>query len=75
MTETPMMITPETTVIDIISQYRETEKIFKRLEEKTGSCVCCEGLFLSIGAAAQQFGFDLSRALADINAVINDQKI
>ena len=41
MSEKRMGITPETSVIDVISRYRETEKIFKRLEAETGSCICC----------------------------------
>ena len=40
MTGRTQIITPGTTIIDIISQYRETEAIFKRLEEETGACVC-----------------------------------
>jgi hypothetical protein len=60
-------------ILDVISQHRETEEIFKRLEEETGSCVCCQGLFLSIGEAAEQFGFDLERVLSDINLVIHNE--
>ncbi len=40
-------------MIDIISHYRHTEPIFKNLEEETGTCVLCEGLFLSLGDAAR----------------------
>jgi len=74
MAETPAVITSETTIIDVISQYCKTEKIFKGLEEETGTCVCCQGLFLSIGEAAEQFDFNLECVLADINTVINDKK-
>ncbi|MBN1381515.1 MAG: hypothetical protein JXA41_07560 [Deltaproteobacteria bacterium] len=64
------IITPETAVIDIINQHRRTETIFKRLEEETGICVCCEGLFLSMRDASEQFGFNLEDVLADINRCI-----
>lgn len=67
MSETRPIITPEMMVIDIIHQYRETEQIFKRMEQETGSCVCCQGLFLSLKDAAQQFGFDIERILVELN--------
>jgi hypothetical protein len=74
MGEIPLAVTSEMAILDVISQHRETEEIFKRLEEETGSCVCCQGLFLSIGEAAEQFGFDLERVLSDINLVIHNEK-
>ena len=70
--ETTLIITPGTMIIDIISQYRQTEVIFKHLEEETRACVCCEGLFLSLQEAAKRFGFDLETVLADLTAAIDD---
>ena len=63
-------ITPETVILDIISRYRETEAVFKRLEQETGACICCQALFLPLGEAAARFGFDLDRALDDIHGLI-----
>ena len=74
MDDKTLVVTPEMTVLDVFSQHRETEKIFKRLEEETGSCVCCQGLFLSVGEAAERFGFDLERVLSDLNSIISDEK-
>ncbi|OPY13077.1 MAG: hypothetical protein A4E70_02043 [Syntrophus sp. PtaU1.Bin005] len=74
MDDKTLVVTPEMTVLDVVSQHRETEKIFKRLEEETGSCVCCQGLFLSVGEAAERFGFDLERVLSDLNSIISDEK-
>ncbi len=68
--ESPLIITPETVIVDIISRYRETEKIFKQLEEKTGVCICCKALFVPIGEAAERFGFNITSVIADICAVI-----
>jgi len=62
--------TPETSIIDIISNHRQTEKLFKRLEEETGTCICCEGLFMSVKDAASHFGFPLWDTLIDINTII-----
>lgn len=74
MEESALVVTAATSVLDIISGYRQTEGIFKDLEAETGRCICCEGLFLSLGEAAARFGFDLNGALARISAVIADQK-
>jgi hypothetical protein len=71
--ETPPAIAPETLMIDIISHYRQTEAIFKHLEEKTGTCVLCEGLFLSLKDAARQFGFDLGDVLGNLRSAIGPE--
>ena len=65
-----MDITPETSVIDVISRYRETEKIFKRLEAETGSCICCQGLFDTLLEAAERFGFERACVLAEIEDTV-----
>ena len=71
--ETPPAIAPATVMIDIISQYRHTEPIFKNLEEETGTCVLCEGLFLSLGDAARKFGFDLDAVLKKLRATVGPE--
>jgi hypothetical protein len=67
--KTPPIITPEMAILDIISEYRETEAIFKGLEAETGACICCRGLFLPLRAAAQ-FGFNLDIVLGTLNAAV-----
>ncbi|MBN2438223.1 MAG: hypothetical protein JXL20_06425 [Deltaproteobacteria bacterium] len=68
--KTPSIITPAMMILDIISEYRETEAIFKGLEVETGSCVCCRGLFLSLREAAVRFGFNLDIVLGTLNAAV-----
>jgi hypothetical protein len=67
------LISPEMIILDIISEHRQTEPLFKRLEEETGTCVLCEGLFLSLADAARQFGFDLDNILTNLHAVLDDK--
>ncbi len=74
MEESSLTITAATPILDIISRHRQTEGIFKSLEAETGRCICCEGLFLSLGEASARFGFDLNSVLMNINGVINDKK-
>ena len=64
------VITPEMTILDILSEYRETEAIFRGLETRTGTCICCQGLFLTLRTAAGRFGFDLETLLTELNALI-----
>ena len=66
------IITPEMTILDVISEYRETEAIFRGLEARTGTCICCQGLFLTLRTAAVRYGFDLETLLTELNALIAD---
>ncbi len=68
-------ITQKTVILDIISRYRETEAVFKKLEVETGACICCQALFLTIGEAAARFGFDPDRAIDDILGLIRTTEI
>ena len=63
-------ITPETKMIDVISRYRQTESTFRRLNEQAGTCVCCQGLFLSLREAAERFGFNLETLMNELHAEI-----
>lgn len=63
-------ITPETKMIDVISRYRQTESTFRRLNEEVGTCVCCQGLFLSLREAAERFGFNLEILMNELHAEI-----
>ncbi|NOQ52023.1 MAG: hypothetical protein GQ578_07410 [Desulfuromonadaceae bacterium] len=59
-------IHPEMTVIDIITRYRETEKVFKEFDKKTGACICCEALFDTIQVVSEKFNLELESLLSDL---------
>ena len=67
-------VTPEWTVLDIISRHRETEKVFKDLEVETGHCICCQGLFLPLNEAAVEFGFEVEPVMTKIERVLGSAK-
>ncbi len=71
MSEKSWPVTTDMTILDIISQYPGTEKIFKKLETETGVCVCCQALYVPLQEAATQFGFDADQVLANIKAEID----
>ncbi len=71
-TVTAPEITSETKMIDVISRYRQTESTFRHLNEQVGTCVCCQGLFLSLREAAERFGFNLETLMNELHAEIRD---
>ena len=56
------------TVIDTITQYRETEFVFKKFDEKAKACICCDALFDTIRVVAEKFHLDLDGLLSQLNA-------
>jgi hypothetical protein len=59
-------ITPDMTVLDIISTHRETEGVFKKYDQEAGECICCNALFDSLEHMAQRYGLNLENLLADL---------
>ena len=52
-------ITPEMTVLDIVSHYRATEAVFKHYETFAGECICCNALFDTLKNVADRYRIDL----------------
>ncbi|MBN1850577.1 MAG: hypothetical protein JW932_18555 [Deltaproteobacteria bacterium] len=75
MSDKPKYISPEMTILDIISKYRETEVVFKRYDEKAGECICCQALFDTVQDVAQRYGLNLDELLAEIDSAACDDKI
>lgn len=71
MSDKPIHISPEMTVLDIISKHRETEAVFKHYDEKAGECICCRALFDTVGDVAQRYGLDLAELMVDLENVID----
>ncbi len=67
-------IHPEMTVIDTIARYRETEKVFKKFDEKAGVCICCEALFDTIQVVSERFNLELENLLSDLEIVVDTQE-
>lgn len=63
MTKTPPTpgqdITADQQVLEVISRHRSTEAVFKRYEDETGHCICCEALFEPLSEVAARYGLDL----------------
>ena len=61
-------ISPEMTVLDVISKYKETEAVFRQYDEQAGECICCRALFESIKNVAKKYDLDLGKFMDDLNA-------
>ncbi len=65
-------IHPEMTVIDIITRYRETEKVFKKFDKNAGVCICCEALFDTIQVVSEKFNLELESLLSELTIAVDD---
>lgn len=65
-------IEKEMTILDIVSRFRQTERVFKRWEERTGVCLCCQALFEPLDGATARYGLDLEALLTDLRAEIGE---
>ncbi len=54
------------TVLDIVSRFRSTEKIFKHWDEKAGECICCNSLFDDLDTLAEKYGLPLADLLSQL---------
>jgi hypothetical protein len=64
-------IHPQMTVLDVVSQWRETEAVFKRYDAQAGACICCQSLFESVRDVAEKYHLDLERLMADLKAAMD----
>jgi iron-sulfur cluster repair protein YtfE (RIC family) len=58
------------TILDVVSQYRGTEAVFRRYDAAAGVCLCCQALFDSLEEAARKYGLDLETLLADLEEAV-----
>lgn len=62
------VISPGMTILDVVSQYRHTENVFKQYDEMAGVCLCCQALFDPLKDVAERYGLDLKQLIADLAA-------
>ncbi len=72
MTDDAFILTPETSVLDVVSRFRQTERVFKEYDKIAGECICCQALFEPLGDVARRYGFDPDQLLSDLEAAINN---
>ena len=61
-------ISPEMTVLDVVSRYRKTEAVFREYDGKAGECICCNALFEPLRNLAAKYDLNLDTLLEDLEA-------
>ncbi|MFO7931069.1 MAG: hypothetical protein R6U97_06655 [Desulfosalsimonas sp.] len=59
-------ITPDMTVLDVVSRWRQTEKVFRSYDQTAGECICCNALFDTLSDAAARYSLDLTALIRDL---------
>jgi hypothetical protein len=59
-------ISPDMSILDVVSRYRSTETVFKQYDEMAGVCLCCQALFDPLKDVADKYGLDLKLLMADL---------
>ena len=67
-------ITPDMSVLDVLSLCRETEDVFRSYDDAAGECICCNALFETLHDLAKKYHLDLERLLADLRAMARKQQ-
>jgi hypothetical protein len=60
------VITPDMTLLDVVSRYRSTEPVFRRYDEQAGECLLCQALFETVKGVAGKYHLNLDRLLDDL---------
>lgn len=65
------MLTKEMQILDIVSEYPETEEIFRAYDEEANRCVLCNNLFDSLEDFSVEYDIDLGNLISKLNRKIN----
>lgn len=66
----PVRITPDVTVLDVLSCYGETETVFRSYDALAGECICCRALFDTLEDMAHRYLLDLEALLSDLQEAV-----
>ena len=65
-----IMLTPDTSVLELVEYHPETELVFERYTKRIGVCICCDCLFCSLKDVAARYELDLDELMACLNNAI-----
>ncbi|MFC1493863.1 hypothetical protein ACFL6W_01155 [Thermodesulfobacteriota bacterium] len=60
-------ISPEMTVLDIVSIKKETIGIFNSYDGPAGECICCRSLFETLEKISKKYHINLETIINDLN--------
>lgn len=62
------MIKKEDKILDIVSDYPQTEEIFKPYDEIVGKCVMCNHLFETVEEFSEMYDLNMEELLKNLNS-------
>ncbi|MDZ7761789.1 MAG: hypothetical protein U5L00_16235 [Desulfovermiculus sp.] len=65
-------ITPDMTILEVVSTYRETEEVFRRYDNQAGECICCNALFDTLQGVAAKYGLNQQELLAQLCTAVQE---
>ena len=63
------MVTENMVLLDIVSDFPETEKIFRKYDKEIGKCLLCNHLFDTITKVTIVYGIDKQEILNKLNGL------
>ena len=67
-----LVFTRDMQILNIVSEYPETEEIFRSYDELAGKCVLCNNLFDSLEDFALEYNINLQDLILKLNKGINE---
>ncbi len=67
MSNSTEKISPNMTVLDVVSDNKSAIDVFKRYDAQAGECICCASLFETLDNVTKKYGIDLNAILNDLN--------
>jgi hypothetical protein len=64
-------LSPDMTVLDVVSRHDATQKVFKDYNTKAGECICCQSLFETLETVAEKYDLNLKKFMADLAAAVD----
>ncbi|MFP4160274.1 MAG: hypothetical protein ACLFML_07010 [Desulfobacterales bacterium] len=61
--------TPDMTVLEVVSRWRQTEAVFRSYDKTAGECICCNALFETLSDAAARYRLDLARMIRELEEI------
>ena len=62
------MIRKDMTILDILCDHQETQKVFPRYDQVIGECVMCNHMFETLEEFCSRYQLDCDRLLAELQA-------
>lgn len=72
MSQEKTVITPDMTLVEVLSQHRQTEAVFRRYEGEAKGCLLCHALFDTLEEVAAKYGLNLERLMQDLDESIGE---